>query len=77
MTMNNTEKIREAVASLAHVPVERVEDTSRITEDLGLRSVQRVELAALLEAELGKRVDDATVSRAKTVGDLVSALSVN
>jgi acyl carrier protein len=73
--MSDQEKIREAVASIAHVPVSGVEEGSRITEDLGLRSIQRVELAALLESELGKRVEDVTVNRAKTVRDLFDALA--
>lgn len=75
MIMDRVEKIRTAVATVAHVPVEKVADASRITEDLGIRSVQRVELAALLEVELGTNVSDATVGRAKTVHDLVDALA--
>ena len=73
--MDRADKIRSAVATIAHVSVDKVGDASRITEDLGIRSVQRVELAALLEVELGTAVSDATVGRAKTVQDLVSALA--
>jgi len=73
--MGDQEKIREAVASIAHVPVGQVAEGTRITEDLGIRSVQRVELAVLLEAELGKAVADTTVNRAKTVRDLFDALA--
>lgn len=73
--MNREERIRSAIAAIAHVPVDRVGDASRITEDLGIHLVQRVELAALLEVELGTSVSDATVSHAKTVQDLVSALA--
>lgn len=72
--MDRTDKIRSAVAAIARVPVGRVADASRIAEDLGIHLVQRVELAALLEVELGTRVPDATVGRARTVQDLVSAL---
>lgn len=73
--MFSAEKVRATIASVAHVPVEKVSDASRITEDLGLRSLQRTELAVLLEVELGSKVDDATVYRAKTVSDLLAALA--
>lgn len=73
--MDRAEQIRSAVATIAHVPLGRVADASRITEDLGIRAVQRVELAALLEVQLGTSVSDAAVTRARTVQDLVSALA--
>lgn len=73
--MDRADKIRSAVAAIAHVPVDRVADASRIAEDLGIHLVQRVELAALLEVELGTSVSDAAVGSARTVQDLVSALA--
>lgn len=75
ITPARARKVRSVVAGIARVPVGRVFDGSRLTEDLGIGSVQRVELTALLEVELDAGISDATVSGAKTVRDLISALT--
>lgn len=66
--------IREAVATLARSHFGPVDDDDRLTEDLGLDQLARLELAVLLELALGRRVPDAVVGRARTVRDVVAAL---
>lgn len=44
-----------------------------LERDLGLGSLERVELLRRLEAELGKPLDDRAVFRARTLADLVAA----
>lgn len=43
----------------------------RLAEDLGIRSLQRIELAALIEDGLGKELGNTAVMKAKTIHDLV------
>lgn len=73
--MNKRDQVLHAVAEAAHRTVTELNDRQRLAEDLGLRSQGRIELAISLEEKLGTTVPDATVMRAKTVGDLVTALA--
>lgn len=66
--------VRAVIAGLARRPVADVAATSRLTEDLGIRSLERVELAVLLEEKLSRRVPDQWVMTARTVGDLEARL---
>jgi acyl carrier protein len=51
-----------------------VHETDRLSADLGLDSMSKVELAVDLEGRLGVPVPDAVVTRAQTVGDILAAL---
>jgi acyl carrier protein len=68
--------VRAVVAGLARRPVAAVASASRLTEDLGIRSLERVELAVLLEERLGRPVPDQWVMTARTVGDIEARLGV-
>ncbi len=72
--MNASQAVREAVASVSGRRAAEVTDDKRLTEDFGIRSLARVELAALIEEKLGRVVDDKDVRSASTVGDLVGRL---
>ncbi|HVV83922.1 MAG TPA: acyl carrier protein [Kofleriaceae bacterium] len=72
--MTRSEIIRATIAGASRQPLERVQDGARLTEDLGLRSLARVELAVALEDRLATPVTDELVMRASTVGDLERAL---
>lgn len=72
--MDDGKEIRRAVAEIAKVTPDKIASTTRLTEDLGIRSLQRVELAVLLEEKLKRPVSDQTVMVVKTVGDLESRL---
>lgn len=72
--MTRQDIIRTTIAEACKQPLERVNSDSRLTEDLGLRSLRRVELAVTLEDRLAIPVADDTVMTARTVGDLVRAL---
>jgi acyl carrier protein len=65
--------LRDTVARIAGRPVESVNDGSRLAEDLGIRSLQRLELAVSLETRLGVTLSDARVMKARTVADLRAA----
>ena len=51
-----------------------VTETDRLSADLGMDSMTKVELAVDLEGRLGMPVPDAVVTRALTVGDIIAAL---
>ena len=58
------------VASLAGLPLESVTAGSRLSSDLGLDSLARVELLGVVEEELGAFVDDAALDPEATVAEL-------
>lgn len=72
--MTKQEIICTAVADAAKRPLDSIVRTTRLAEDLGLRSLKRVELAVALETELGQPVPDSVVLKARTVGDLFGLL---
>lgn len=72
--MDKQEVIRIAIAELTKHTLAEVKPTSRLAEDLGLRSLGRVELAVTLERRLGMAVRDEQVMRANTVADLERTL---
>ncbi len=72
--MSRSEIIRQAIAEVTGKPLDGVTNPTRLSEDLGLRSLQRVELAVILEDRLKVKVPDRTVMNARTVGDLEAAI---
>jgi acyl carrier protein len=76
VTVGASDDLRATVARIAHLPVERVSDASRLSEDLGIRSLDRLELAVSLETRLGVKLSDASVMKARTVADLRAACGV-
>ncbi len=64
------------VASVANVPISSVQPESRLSGDLNMDSLARVELLSVIEEELGTYIDDADVDPETTVqqlGALVAA----
>ena len=51
---------------------EEITPTSRFKEDLGLDSLDMVELVSVLEGELGMEVDDTAVESLATLDDAVA-----
>ncbi|MEP6858977.1 MAG: acyl carrier protein [Deltaproteobacteria bacterium] len=68
--MTTDEIIRSAIADASKRPLASITTASRLAEDLGLRSLGRIELAVMLERRLGKAVRDDQVMTAVTVADL-------
>ena len=58
------------ILSISHASAPHGNDASRLSEDLGLDSLGRVQLQAELEQRLGLTVDDETLERVVTLGDL-------
>ena len=61
----------DEVARLARVSVGDVQRESRLSDDLGLDSLQAIELLLFLDHTLGVSLDDETAARIQTVGQLL------
>jgi acyl carrier protein len=70
--MEHESVVLEVVARMTGRDVGGITPTTRLAEDLGIRSLDRIELLALLEERLGVTLSDREVMLAKTVGDLVT-----
>jgi long-chain acyl-CoA synthetase len=62
--------VERIVAQVAQVSGEAVKKESRLSSDLGLDSLGRVELLGVIEEELGAYIDDATLDPETTVAAL-------
>ena len=70
------EIVRALVAELGHDSAVRSADLlSHLDRDLGLGSLERVELLVRLEKTFGTRLDEEELAGAETVQDLIAALS--
>jgi len=70
------EVVRELVAELGHESAVRSASVaSHLDRDLGLGSLERVELLLRLEKSFGARLDETVLASADTVQDLIVALS--
>ena len=76
MTPDKTpeEGVMEAVAKVFHKKATEISRNTRFVEDLLAKSVNFVELTAILEYEFGITIPLAKARRAKTVGDVISLL---
>jgi fatty-acyl-CoA synthase len=67
--------VRELVAELGHESAVRsARPSSHLDRDLGLGSLERVELLLRLEKMFGTRLDEGVLAAAETVQDLITAL---
>lgn len=70
--MNKIDEIKQRLADVAHK--DSVSEEMKLTE-LGLDSLDVVELLLKLEEEYGVHFDDVDMSNLATVGDLLNAIS--
>jgi maltose O-acetyltransferase len=66
--------VRELLAQKTSLPLEAIEWDLRLHEDLGLDSVDAVEIVTWLERETGQQFDLTDPDAVETVGDLVNCL---
>jgi acyl carrier protein len=62
--------LRHALSRIVFLPPEAITERARLLEDLGLDSLEQVELAIELEDRLGVIVTDSAAERLRTVGDV-------
>lgn len=63
--------VREIIAKITKRDMSEVLPDLKLAENLGMKSVSRIELAALLEDRLGIKVDNFEIRKPKTVGQVV------
>ncbi len=68
------EKVKSLIASQLNIPVEKVEDVSRLVEDLGADSLDIVEMLMTLEEEFGISIPDEETANMKTVAEIVKVI---
>ena len=71
------EKVRDVIVDTLGCEAEAVTMEATLTEDLGLDSIDAVELNIALEDALGTAISDESLKEMKTVGDIVSYLEKN
>jgi acyl carrier protein len=65
------EKVRELLASQFDADIEKIDENTNITEDLGADSLDLVEMIMMLEEEFGIVVTDESMYTFKTVSEVV------
>lgn len=68
---------RDFLQERLRIPAERMRPEARLSEDLGLSSLDRVELLSWIEANTAASVDEADLATAATVGDLSRLIEQN
>ena len=71
------EKVRDVIVDTLDCEVETVTMEASLADDLGLDSIDAVELNIALEDALGVTIEDEALKEMKTVGDIVSYLEQN
>ncbi|AEY67419.1 acyl carrier protein [Clostridium sp. BNL1100] len=69
------EKIKEILAKYAEVGIDKINDESRLVGDLGLDSMDLVDLVIDLEDEFGVEINDRDLWNIQTFGDIKIYLS--
>jgi long-chain acyl-CoA synthetase len=72
-----TDPLLALVLSITHANPGNASDDARLSEDLGLDSLGRVQLQSELEQRLGLVLDDVAVERVDTLGDLRRELGLH
>lgn len=65
------DKVREMLANQLNIEVDKIDENSRVIEDLGADSLDMIEMLMALEEEFGITVPDEKADSLKTVGDIV------
>ena len=69
-------RVKEVIAGLFAIDRERLSESARLFEDLGLDSMDSIELVMALEVEFDGEVPDKDISQIKTVGDVIHAVNI-
>lgn len=66
------EKIKELLAAQLNISIDKINDNSKLVEDLGADSLDIVEMLMTLEDEFGISIPDEDAIKLKTIADIVS-----
>ena len=68
--------IQEAMKGLFDLDSARVHPAARLVEDLGLDSIDAIDLAAKVEEATGRAFDEACLRSLRTVQDVIAAIQL-
>jgi acyl carrier protein len=68
------EGVQQIVAERAGCPAERIRDSDRLEQDLGLDSLDQVEIVMEVEEEFELNVPDEIANNVRTVGHIVDGV---
>jgi acyl carrier protein len=72
MTQEVADALREIMAARLGLPAEQIVPEARLVEDLGLDSLDAVELAIAVERKFDIEVPEEELTKLKTVGDMLA-----
>jgi len=68
------EKVCGFVAKITKRDLTEISVDLRLAEDLGIKSVGRIELAALIEDELGVVINNFEIRKPKSINDVIALI---
>ncbi len=68
------ERVRHLLVTEFEIAAEAISPDARLHEDLGMDSLDLVDLVVELERFVGKRIDNADLKDVRTVGDVIGLL---
>ena len=68
----NFEKVKEVIVNAANIDEDKIKLSASLESDLGLDSLDAVELGMALEDEFGITIDEDKLASFKTVEDIVN-----
>ena len=68
------EKVIRIIAEYADIPADEINESTNIRADLGLNSLELVNLAVAIEDEFEAEIPDREALGLETVGDIVAVL---
>ena len=68
----NFEKVKEVIVNAANIDEDKIKLSASLENDLGLDSLDAVELGMALEEEFGLTIDEEKLASFKTVEDIVN-----
>jgi acyl carrier protein len=69
------QEVVRIVARVAKTDQDKLGPETRLAEDLMVKSIGRIELAALIDAQFGTRTSNFEIRRPKTIQDLVNLVA--
>lgn len=78
VSLKSKEEIQERLISMIHtmfdIPLEEIKYESRFYDDLGLDSLDAIDLIATFQGEIGRRIGPEEFSEVRKVGDVVEII---
>lgn len=70
-----TEKVKEILSGYTEVPADEIKPDTNLAADLGLSSLDVVNLIVTFEEEFDREIPDRSIKDLKTVGDIIESLA--